>query len=90
MNKTTRDRLLLIAQNVVETRRPTNDQQKTILQIWDILQDGEWRTSGELAKLVERSPSYMQDQMMPTLAKAWGLASGRDGYCLPSDKPIIV
>lgn len=90
MNKSIRDRAIVTAQNVRDTRRTASPQQQAILQIWDILQDGEWHTSGELAQLVARSPGYMEKQMMPILKQAWGLASGRNGYCLPTEKPIVV
>lgn len=89
MNKEQLVRLPIVAQNIILTKRPTNKQQEMLLAVWGILQDGEWHTSKEISDRVNRSHKYLEN-IMPSLKEAWGLASGREGYLLPSKYPIIV
>lgn len=87
MNNTTADKLRSAAPFLLtETAREQRDilpmAWGTALAILDVLHDGEWHTSSEIAALVGKSPSHVK-AILQQVRDAWALdTSNHKGFKL--------
>jgi len=93
MNQAQRDRISraarFIAQNT-EQREHLPKGYQSVLDLWDILQDGEWHTSTQIAEKLGKSHSHIA-AILNLVTKPWGLAtSKRYGFMLPTSNAIII